>query len=124
MTSSELIKWIRKFCKENANAAIVKKYQRFFKEGYDAYGLDVKTYEAGIKGLMDSGVTLKLILEAAPELIKSGKYEETSFTLSLVRRLDSEYSLSTFAQLGACRYAGWRNCPPLHSERHHSSCGS
>lgn len=31
---------IKKFLTENADDAIVKKYARYFKEGYDAYGID------------------------------------------------------------------------------------
>lgn len=99
MTSSELVKKIRQYCKAHADAATVKKYQRFFKEGYNAYGLNVATYEAGLKALVDDGVTLKLILEAAPELLKSGKYEETSFVLSIIKRLNSDYSAMTFKEI-------------------------
>jgi 3-methyladenine DNA glycosylase AlkD len=99
MTSAELVKRIRRFCVKHSDPATVKKYQRFFKEGYDAYGLDVKTYEAGIKSLVDDGVTLKLILDAAPELLKSGKYEETSFVLSLVKRSNEKYTAKTFKEI-------------------------
>jgi 3-methyladenine DNA glycosylase AlkD len=96
MTSTDLIKNIRLYCKAHGNPANVKKYQRFFKEGYDAYGLDVATYEVGIKSLMDDGISLKTVLEAAPDLLKSGKYEETSFVLSLVKRSSEKYTAKTF----------------------------
>ena len=39
MKAEELYKDIRQYCKANADEAVVKKYSRFFKEGYDAYGL-------------------------------------------------------------------------------------
>jgi 3-methyladenine DNA glycosylase AlkD len=99
MTPADLIKKIRAYCKAHGNPANVKKYQRFFKEGYDAYGLDVATYEAGIKSLTDAGVTLKTVLEAAPDLLKSGKYEETSFVLSLIKRSNEKYTSKTFKEI-------------------------
>ena len=37
---------IRRFCEKNANPEIVKKYSRYFTEGYNAYGLDQETYES------------------------------------------------------------------------------
>jgi len=99
MAAAEIIKKIRQYCKAHGNAAQVKKYQRFFKEGYDAYGLDLATYDSGLKMIMDDGITLKVILEAAPDLIKSGKYEETSFVLSLLKRRNSEFSAKTFKEI-------------------------
>jgi 3-methyladenine DNA glycosylase AlkD len=99
MKSQELIKKVRAYCKDHGDPAIVKKYQRFFKEGYDAYGLSTQVYEAGLKSLMDEGVTLETVLDAAPELLKGGKYEETSFVLSLVRRLDGKRTAKTFKEI-------------------------
>ena len=39
------IKEIRQFCISNANPEIVKKYSRYFKEGYDGFGIDTKVFE-------------------------------------------------------------------------------
>ncbi len=36
------IKEIRKFCSNNSDPAIIKKYQGYFKNGYDGYGVDNK----------------------------------------------------------------------------------
>jgi len=36
--AKELYEGIRSCCRANADEAIVKKYSRYFKEGYDAYG--------------------------------------------------------------------------------------
>ena len=75
------------FCVANANDAIVKKYAIYFKdgkEGYDAYGLTTDLLLSKVKELNNNGsVTLPLILEAAPLLLKSGKHEETAFVLLL-----------------------------------------
>ncbi len=39
MKAKELYEEIRRYCQANANEAIAKKYSRYFKEGYNAYGL-------------------------------------------------------------------------------------
>lgn len=39
------IKEIRSFCTANSNPANVVKYSRYFKEGFDGYGLDQKVFE-------------------------------------------------------------------------------
>lgn len=36
MKAKELCEGIRDFCRANADEAIVKKYSRYFKKGYDA----------------------------------------------------------------------------------------
>jgi 3-methyladenine DNA glycosylase AlkD len=97
MTSQELVSKIRQFCGANGNPAIVKKYSRFFKEGYDAYGLDRNSYDSCMEIITkDNELTLKLVLEAAPELIKSGKYEETFFTIRMMKSFYLEFSTKTF----------------------------
>ena len=39
------IKQIQEFCSKNADPGIVKKYSRYFKEGYKGYGIDHKIFE-------------------------------------------------------------------------------
>lgn len=43
-----LLERIRAFCRANADEKVVAKYAKYFKEGYDAYGVDgkVSTEEA------------------------------------------------------------------------------
>ena len=36
MKAKELCEDIRSFCRANADVAVVRKYSRYFKEGYDA----------------------------------------------------------------------------------------
>ena len=100
MTNQELVNNIRQFCKANGNPAIVKKYSRFFKEGYDAYGLDTKSYDACFKMITkDNELTLKLVLAAAPELIKTGKYEETFFVIRMMKSFYPQFSAKTFKEI-------------------------
>jgi 3-methyladenine DNA glycosylase AlkD len=95
-----LVKVIRSFCKANSNPAIVKKYSRFFKEGFDAYGLESKSYDDCLKIFTEKNeLSLKLVLDAASELIKSGKYEETFFVIIMLKRFYHEFTASTFKEI-------------------------
>jgi 3-methyladenine DNA glycosylase AlkD len=98
--SKDLVRQIRKFCATHGNPAMVKKYSRFFKEGYDAYGLDDKGYER-CQALISKGadIPLKLALEMAPELVGSGKYEEALFAIRFVRPHIGELDAGTFKQM-------------------------
>ncbi len=44
MTEAKL-KEIRAFFEANSDPEIVKKYQRYFKDGYDGYGIDKDLHE-------------------------------------------------------------------------------
>jgi 3-methyladenine DNA glycosylase AlkD len=97
MNARYLTETIRTYCLQNANEANVVKYSYYFKSGYDAYGLSQPTINAGAKEMLKlPGISLKIVMEAAPELIKSGKYEETGLILMLVRGLHKQYSGETF----------------------------
>jgi len=97
MKAEELFEDIRKYCKANADEAIVKKYSRFFKEGYDAYGLSREKYEEKVSSILsDKKVNLKLVLSASQLLVKSGKYEETSFAIRLLKEFSEQFTAETF----------------------------
>jgi len=98
--AAEFTRQVRRFCKANANEAIVKKYSRFFREGYDAYGLDDKAYNECVAQVsMENNITLRLALDAAPEFLESGKYEETIFAIRFLKMHIGEFTLDTFKQL-------------------------
>jgi len=100
MKATELFEDIRKYCKANADEAIVRKYSRFFKEGYDAYGLTREKLEQKVDSILrDKKVNLKLVLSTSKHLVKSGKYEETSFAIRLVKELSEQFSAGTFKEI-------------------------
>jgi 3-methyladenine DNA glycosylase AlkD len=110
MNARQLIETIRAYCKQNASEANVIKYSHYFKSGYDAYGLSQPTMEAGAKDMLKlPGIDLDVVLEAAPELMKSGKYEETGLALLLVRSLSKHYTRDTFDTLAGWYEIGIRN---------------
>jgi 3-methyladenine DNA glycosylase AlkD len=101
MTASELYEEIRSYCRANADEAVVKKYSRYFKEGYDAYGVPRDKYEEKVNSLLDDKrITMKLVLSASRHLVKSGKYEETSFAIRLLSRFSEEFTTGTFEEIG------------------------
>lgn len=100
MTAEELFDDIKTYCKQNANEELVKKYSRFFKEGYDAYGLSQELMESKLKSLRNSSyLNLNLIYEVSRLLVKSGKYEETSFAYLLLKEHISEFDQHTFREI-------------------------
>jgi 3-methyladenine DNA glycosylase AlkD len=97
MKAAELCEDIRKYCAANANEAVVKKYARFFREGYDAYGLTPEKFNEKVTAILkDKSVDMKLVIEAGNLLVKSGKYEETSFAICLLKEFSSRFDIGTF----------------------------
>jgi hypothetical protein len=43
---------IQEYCFENANAELVNKYSRYFKEGYDAFGLNTELLKTEVERIM------------------------------------------------------------------------
>ncbi len=66
--------------------------------------------DAGAKDMLKiPGIDLNIVLEAAPELMKSGKYEETGLALLLVRGLHKQYTRNTFDTIAGWYEIGIRN---------------
>ena len=101
MEATELYKEIHSYCRANADEAIVKKYSRYFKEGYDAYGLSREQLEEKVNSILsDKSVNMKLVLSTSRYLIKSGKYEETSFAIRLLSEFSEQFTAATFREIG------------------------
>jgi 3-methyladenine DNA glycosylase AlkD len=99
MSPSELASDIREFCAENVNPAIVAKYSRYFHDGYDAYGLSLDQIEHTVLEILEGGAGYKLIQQTCRILIRSPKYEETSFAILLTKALEKDFNIKTFAEL-------------------------
>jgi len=111
MTAQEFFLDIREFCEKNADAALVEKYSRYFKEGvYDAWGVAQQIFDTKWKELIkEKKVDIPLVLEAAPLLFESGKYEETSFVLIIIKELTKQYNREAFDALGKMYEYGINN---------------
>ena len=110
MNAQELFNEIRSYCEANADEAIVRKYSRYFKEGYDAYGLTREQIESKVSSLLQQArINMELVLEASPLLLKTGKYEETSFAIRLLYEFSQRFDKSTFFEVGKWFETGINN---------------
>jgi len=110
MNSQELCTEIRGYCKQHADPAIVKKYSRYFKEGYDAYGLSSGVLRAKVKELLDSEtLTMDIVIEASYDLVPGEKYEEASFGIMLLKGFSKQFTHDTFHVIGKWFSIGIRN---------------
>ncbi|MBE0646813.1 MAG: DNA alkylation repair protein [Bacteroidales bacterium] len=110
MNAQELIKDIRSFCESHADPEIVQKYARYFKEGYDAYGLPSGEFMAKVKDLLASNTfTVETVVESSYELMKSEKYELPSFAMQLLKGFSNQFTKDTFTVIEHWFPVGIRN---------------
>jgi len=79
------LKEIRDFCIKNSKQSNIDKYSRYFKEGFDGYGIDTKVYEAQRDSWIKNWkkeMTIEKYLDLGDKLVQIGKYEEISFAIS------------------------------------------
>lgn len=98
-----VVKEIRDFCEKNADVTVVKKYSRYFVEGYDAYGIDGKLMEAEHARLINTyraELGFAGFLDLGDRLVRTGKYEEASFAVLFAQDFSREYTPATFERLG------------------------
>jgi 3-methyladenine DNA glycosylase AlkD len=105
-------KEIRNFCIRNADPDIVKKYARYFKNGYDGYGVDTKVFEKQrdlwIKA-WENEMTLDKYLELGDELMRVGKLEEQSLAAAFIKSQRENFSPKTFDRIGTWFATGITN---------------
>lgn len=101
MTPEQIFEDIHVYCEANANEAIVQKYARYFKEGYDAFGLTQEQNAALVETLLeDPANDLAMVFRTAPLLLKTGKYEETSIALRWLLAFSKQFTKQTFDDFG------------------------
>lgn len=94
---------IRKFLKANANSANVKKYSRYFKEGYDSYGVDGEKLHREIDKWFipcQKEMSQKELVSLCDHLMSTGKYEEASIAITFMVKLRDQYNKSLFNTMG------------------------
>lgn len=106
------VKTIRAFCEANRDEENVKKYARFFTEGFDAYGVSNELFiEYRNQFLQENQSKLPLddCLKLGDLLLESGKYEEASFAIRFVDAYQDDYTTDTFHKFGDWLDHGIRN---------------
>jgi 3-methyladenine DNA glycosylase AlkD len=110
MTAQELFIEIHSFCESNTDEAKIKKYSRYFKDGYHGYGVPKELYDSKIRALLDyTELTLDLVLQSAPLLMKTGMYEETSFVIALSLHFQNQFTRKTFESIESWFNYGIKN---------------
>ena len=119
MSINQLLAEIRKFCKENGDEKIVKKYARYFVEGYDPYGVDPKIMvpqrEAWLNKYKDE-LRFEGFLKLGDLLVKSGKYEEAFTAFFFVKSFADHFSPKTLDGFGKWLKSdikNWAHCDSL-----------
>jgi 3-methyladenine DNA glycosylase AlkD len=98
-----LLKEIRFELSNRADPALVKKYARYFFEGYDAYGVDLKAMRlVREKWFQDyqSILDMEGFLHVGDQLVQSGKYEEGFIAMGLVSHFSREFTPQVFERFG------------------------
>jgi 3-methyladenine DNA glycosylase AlkD len=100
MKADDLYRDLKSFCERHADAAVVKKYSRFFKEGYDAHGVRDDLLHKKVDSILArDDIDLRLLYETARLLVKSGKYEETFLAVMLLRPHAKKFTQTLFTEL-------------------------
>jgi 3-methyladenine DNA glycosylase AlkD len=113
---------MQSFLIKNANDSVVKKYARYFKEGYDPYGVASEKLSPKINEWFktcEEKLTTKQIVDLCEELMRSGKYEEAGIAIGFIKRLRNYYNKSLFNTIGRWfeKYVkNWAHCDSTCSE--------
>lgn len=97
------LKEIRDFCKSNSTPDIIKKYSKYFKDGFDGYGIEQKIFEnQRDKWIEDwkNEMTIDKYLELGDNLMQTGKFEEKSFAIGFLKSQRNNYNQETFNRIG------------------------
>jgi len=110
MNPKPLYRDIKDFCKAHADEALVKKYARYFREGYDAYGLSTPLLQGKVDAVLSyRGMSMDLILKTSEYLVGSGKYEETYFAILLLKAYSREFDADLLPKIAHWFDIGIRN---------------
>jgi 3-methyladenine DNA glycosylase AlkD len=103
MQIEKLAREIRQFCIANSDEAQIKKYARFFVEGYDAFGIPQNVQEnqrdLWLKEYKDE-FGLEGFLQLGDLLVATGKYEEASFAIWFVDSFNKQFTPAILERVG------------------------
>jgi 3-methyladenine DNA glycosylase AlkD len=112
--AKELVEDVRAYCRAKADPKNAQKYARYFKEGYDAWGLLDKEHpffnekqEEWLEKYAD--IRLDGFLEAGALLFASGKYEEGALAIRFATALRDQFNAEKFERLSSWFSGGIRN---------------
>lgn len=113
------IEEIQQFCKSNANTLEYEKYNKYFKGEFDGVGIEQKVFikqkNEWINKWNDS-TTLSDYLDIGDCLFISGKFEEKSFIIHLIKSKREELDKDALNRIGSWYNSGitnWALCDVL-----------
>lgn len=112
--AAELAGKIRAYCAENANPKLAEKYARYFKEGYDSWGIwgaGHPFYNDRQNGWLEEYRDLKLagFLKLGENLFASGKYEEGALAIRFVKSFQNQLDARSVLKMARWFDGGIRN---------------
>ena len=100
ITEEKLFTQTLTFCKNHADPLLVKKYSRYFKEGFDAYGVSSELINLRVAEIIDlPRIPDKQIHELCCLPVRSPKYEMTSIASLLLKKLRKRWDHETVLTL-------------------------
>lgn len=100
LTPERIFEEMISFGVQHADPVLVAKYSRYFKEGYEAFGLKEGLLDEKVESLLsDPGMSYPLILKASLLLVGSPKYEVPSCAIKLVLAKKKEWDRSLFVTM-------------------------
>ncbi len=96
------VKEIRKFCESNSDPVIIKKYAKYFRDGYDGYGIDTEVFERQIdswKAQWKDEMSIDDYLMLGDEL-QRGRYDEKNLAILFLQTQRDHFSKDTFNRIG------------------------
>ena len=100
------------FFNANRDETVIKKYSRYFKEGYDAYGIDHKILGAQKAKWLDewqNEMDTEEYLLLGDKLIASGKFEEVDMAIQLIASRQNDFDINVFNRVGLWLENGIQN---------------
>jgi 3-methyladenine DNA glycosylase AlkD len=120
MTGKELATYIEQFCIENAEIETALKYERYFKEGYQALGVKQSVLIPEVKKITQTyQPDTQIIHEAALPLLQKGIYEPIVMVILLFEKQKKHFTANNFEQIGEWFDNGienWAHCDVICSK--------
>lgn len=102
MMIEEKLSEVREIFTQHANPENVRKFSRYFKEGFRGYGVDLKVFEQQKRLWFENWeneLTFDDCLSLGEKLVSSRNYEEASLAILLVAARRKDFTPETFRRL-------------------------
>jgi 3-methyladenine DNA glycosylase AlkD len=100
------------FFTRHSDEKIIKKFSKYFREGFDGYGVDKEIYmnqKAKWLGEWEKDMTISDCLDFGDKLVSTGKYEEASVAFFTILSKKDEFTHDTFERVGKWLENGIQN---------------